>query len=241
MATEVARAATSNTSVIYGWGNDRMISCRGRIRLPRELHVKDRDWAPAAVREKSGRRLVVDRNPGTFYQPAIREQSAAPDGDGHVNQRLLRGGADPRMRGRSAGRSSRGTCRFQFTFFDNLAEKTNTYKMLHRVQLRRQRYVEIPRRSAVLVPRYAELAIRLPAYPPHSLFGPDRLHRAEPSRPDRFESCRTPAVHHAAGMSRGDAQACVLAISRYLGVTGLRWQAANRCVERRHVPAWRTV
>ena len=127
-----------------------------------ELKIRDKDWGLRPFADNFDGGWSGTGMPGTTYLRNPNIPVAAGQLPG-TNQQQFRG-IDPQCVA-LGGDPVTGPAHFQFSFFDNLVEKTNTYKTLRRVQLRHQRHVEISRRGDVLVPGHAalELVARLSA------------------------------------------------------------------------------
>ena len=131
-----------------------------------ELRIRDRDWAlrPFAENPGPGGWSSIG-NPGTFF-PGISNGAGG---------RTLLGGATPdpgcELLG---GTSSGGFCRFQYTFFDNLVEEQESYKVFAEVN-----YDISDKISFHAEALYHDMDIpewkTSPSYPPQALLGNDRF------------------------------------------------------------------
>ena len=135
-----------------------------------ELQIRDRDWAlrPFAENPGPGGWSSIG-NPGTFF-PAIT------DGAGG---RTLLGGATPDPNCELlGGTSSGGFCRFQYTFFDNLIEDQETYKVFAEVNYDISDTLRFHAEAL-----YHDLDMPAwktsPSYPPQALLGNDRFIQAD--------------------------------------------------------------
>lgn len=124
-----------------------------------EVKLKDLGWAvrPLASNPQSG--ISGIGNPGTLYTVgATGINGVVPDPGCTQLGNILDG----------------STCRFQFTNFDNLVEKQDTYKAFselnYDINENSTLHVEALY-SKVDIPKWATS----PSYPPQSLFGPDRF------------------------------------------------------------------
>ena len=222
----VRTAGNQQYNAIWGMGGDQWnVMVAAEYDYLSEIHVKDRDWALQPFAENPAGGWSSIGNPGTYY-PAIPTANnlPPPTATGATEQctGCWRGGApDPgcaAVGGVVVGTATAGTCRFQYTFFDNLQEKTETSKLFTEFNYDVSDTYEVPRRGAVLVPRSAERQ-DVAGYPPQSLFGPDRW--IAPNHPGlvAMKAANPRHVQHVVRHSR-----CAQAIysqSRYLGVTGL--------------------
>tara|TARA_B110000285_G_scaffold127288_1_gene143423 strand:+ start:492 stop:3329 length:2838 start_codon:yes stop_codon:yes gene_type:complete len=131
-----------------------------------ELRIRDRDWAlrPFAENPGPGGWSSIG-NPGTFF-PGISNGAGG---------RTLLGGATPdpgcELLG---GTSSGGFCRFQYTFFDNLVEEQESYKVFAEVN-----YDISDKISFHAEALYHDMDMpewkTSPSYPPQALLGNDRF------------------------------------------------------------------
>ena len=164
-----------------------------------ELPIKSRDWAllPFSVNPQSG--ISGIGNPGTAYAAS-----------GPLFPANLLSGAQPDPNCAALGGVLVGSCRFQFTFFDNLIEETETTKLFgefnidvnDRLSFHAEALV-----SEVDLPSWKTS----PAYPPQSLFGPDRY--IAPNHPGLVDMIAQNPGFLVAGQG-------AFVISRMLGVAG---------------------
>ena len=165
-----------------------------------ELPIKSRDWAlrDYSVNPESGFSGIG--NPGTAY-PA----------SGPIFPTNLLGGAVPDPGCETVGGVLTGTtCRFQFTFFDNLIEETETTKLFGEFNLDvndRLSFHAEALVSDVDLPSWKTS----PSYPPQSLFGPDRY--IDPTHPGLVDMIAQNPGFLVAGQG-------AFVISRMLGVVG---------------------
>ncbi len=194
--TEGSLGGNPDASLIYGWGNDRLhvmfaFEYDERAKLP----VKERDWALQPYDKNPGGGYSAISNPATVY-PATTFAAQADPGCAVL------------------GNFTGGACRFQFTYFDNLAEKQTTYKYFTELNY------DVSDTSKFHVEAlYAKMDMpswnTSPSYPPQSLFGPDRF--IAPTHPGLIDmKLQNPGfVPDVGGVPQG-----AFAINRYLGVTG---------------------
>ncbi len=159
-------------SAIGGWAGERMNGfVAAEFDHRSELAIKDKDWGLLPFAQNFNGGWSTTGMPGTTYlrNPAIPVGAASLPG---TNQQQFRGidpqcvplGGDPAL----------GPCGFQFTFFDNLIEKTNTNKYYgefnYDVSDSSKFHVEALY-SYLDMPHWNSS----PGYPPNSLYGPDRI------------------------------------------------------------------
>ncbi|MGK0261236.1 MAG: iron complex outermembrane receptor protein, partial [Candidatus Azotimanducaceae bacterium] len=121
-----------------------------------ELRIRDRDWALLPFSQNSQGGWSGIPNPGNILVPGV---GVLPD----VNCEAL-----------GAYRDSISSCGFQFTFFDNLIEDTETIKVFSELTYDISDSVTFTAEvmySEVDLPEWKTS----PSYPPQSLFGPDRV------------------------------------------------------------------
>lgn len=153
--------------VIYGGAMDNIsFAVSAEYEERSELQIRDRDWAlrPFAENPGPGGWSSIG-NPGTFF-PAIS------DGAGG---RTLLGGATPDPNCELlGGTSSGGFCRFQYTFFDNLIEEQETYKVFAEVNVDITDSITFHAEAL-----YHDMDMPAwktsPSYPPQALLGNDRF------------------------------------------------------------------
>ncbi len=156
-----------SVSLIGGWANDKWnLVLSGEWDHRSKVTIPDRDWAirPLADNPQGGYSSIG--NPGRLFPISPSAISAAnPSGFVPV--------ADPECE-TLGGTASGSTCYFQFTNFDNLIEKQDTYKVFGEASYQFSDNVEW-----TLEALYSEMDMpdwnTSPSYPPQSLFGPDRL------------------------------------------------------------------
>ena len=138
-----------------------------------ELNIKDRDWALLDFADNPQGGVSSIGNPGSFV-----DFTPGPGATGIFN-------ADPNClalggQGPIPGNGTR--CGFQFTFFDNLVEETETVRLLSVASY------DFGEQTLRLEGAYAEVDLpewdTSPSYPPQTLFGPDRL--VLPNHPGRI-------------------------------------------------------
>lgn len=194
---------------IAGWvgdGMDAMISAEYGTRG--ELRIADRDWALPTLAENSQGGFSGIGNPGTIY-PAFAPSFPAG---------LLGGArADPNC-AELGGHVDGTTCRFQYTFFDNLIEETNTMKVFGEFNADVSENTKFHAEAA-----WSNLEIpewnTSPSYPPQSLFGPDRFVAAShPGLQDLV--AQNPTLFTTAGPFAPNQQGAFV-VGRMAGVSGI--------------------
>ena len=144
-------------SAIAGWGNDRanvVLSAEWDHRS--KVQISDRDWAiqPLSVNPQSGYSSIG--NPGAII--SLVDGSRVPDPECQT----------------LGGTAANNFCYFQFTQFDNLIEKQDTYKIFAEGTYQFSDTVE-----GTLEVLYSKMDMpdwnTSPSYPPQSLTGPDRI------------------------------------------------------------------
>ena len=133
-----------------------------------ELKIRDKDWGLLPFAENFNGGWSATGMPGTTYlrNPAIPTLPGQLPG---TNQQQFRG-IDPQCVA-LGGDPVTGPCAFQFTFFDNLIEKTNTdkyYGELNYDVSDTSRFHVEALYSYLDMPHWNSS----PGYPPNSLFGP---------------------------------------------------------------------
>jgi outer membrane receptor protein involved in Fe transport len=175
-----------------------------------ELFMKDRDWVLRDFAESPQAGWSFIGNPGSLFPVAGTE--FAPIGP-------LR--PDPNCE-TVGGLVDGGLCRFQFTYFDNLIEETETYKLFGEVNVDISDKITFHAEAL-----YAEVDLpswkTSPSYPPQSLYGPDRF--IDPSHPGLMDmKAQNPMLFPDVVLPGGavvpSAGQGVYAISRMLGVAG---------------------
>ncbi|MEO1100518.1 MAG: TonB-dependent receptor, partial [Pseudomonadota bacterium] len=171
-----------------------------------ELNIKDRDWAIRDFADNPQGGISSIGNPGSF----VDLTPDAANGGGLFN-------ADPNClalggQGPIPGNGTR--CGFQFTFFDNLIEKTESVKLFTSASY------ELGQQNLRFEAAYAEVDIpewkTSPAYPPQTLLGPDRA--ILPNHPGRIAFMAANPDFAA----RFDPNEVLLFWGRYTGVAGVR-------------------
>jgi outer membrane receptor protein involved in Fe transport len=151
--------------IIFGKRFDNVhIAVSGEYETRGELNIKNRDWALRSFSENPQGGFSGIGNPGTIY-PAF-----GPSFPGQ-----LAGGARPDPNCAAVGATVDGaSCRFQYTFFDNLIEETETYKLFGELNIDLTDNIVFHAEAL-----YAEVDLpswkTSPSYPPQSLFGTDRF------------------------------------------------------------------
>ncbi len=189
---------------IYGWANDRMnASIAAEYEHRGELQIRDRDWGlldqplnPAGGWSGIG-------NPGRFLP-------AAPSG-----AIIGAGGPDPQCTN-LGGAIVGPACQFQYTYFDNLIEEQDTYKIFAEFNMNVGDNAEWHTEFM-----YADMDMpewkTSPSYPPQSLFGADRFIAA--SHPGLIDfKAQNPTLFSGALVPVAAQGAYTL--TRYLGVAG---------------------
>ena len=151
--------------IIWGGGNDRWhLTAAAEYERRSEVSLGDLDWAvrPFASNPQGGYSGIG--NPGTIFPFGV-----GATGDVGIIGRVT----DPRCE-EFGNTNDNGTCRFQFTQFDNLVEEQDTYKLFGQVTYDLSENVEFN-----LEGLYTKMEIpewkTSPSYPPQALFGADRF------------------------------------------------------------------
>jgi len=169
-----------------------------------ELNIKDRSWAlrPFAENPQGGWSGIG--NPGRILPASA---------GGTI---LGAGGADPQCT-LLGGQVDGTSCRFQFTYFDNLIEEQETTKVFGELN------IDINDNVAFhLEALYADMDMpswkTSPSYPPQSLFGPDRIVAA--SHPGLIDfKAQNPTFFSDVGPFTAASQGAYT-LTRMIGVTG---------------------
>ena len=246
-----------------------------------ELPIRERDWALVQTDVNPVAGWSGIGNPGTayFFVP-VAEGTAdftVTDADGNVtteNLAYATGGgsvtksfADPACEPLGALRAAQQACGFQYTYFDNLTEETESIKVFSELNIdlsddHRLHFEAMY--SDVDIPAWKTS----PSYPPQSLFGPDRRMLADhPGLVDfnnfyNLQDSGNAAALTAANigglvtdkvdgssyaLAAGDAAAAALAgdptsltISRAMGVSG-RFLTGEAEAKQRHTETYRFV
>lgn len=158
--------------VTAGWSNDRMNALFAFEYDHRsELPIGDRDWGLKHFADNFNGGWSTTGMPGTTY---LRDPSIpVPDGALPGTNQQVYAGPDPNCE-ELGGEVLFAQCSFQFTYFDNLIEKTHQYKSYGEVNFdfndTTTLHVE-GMYSQMDMPSWKSS----PAYPPNSLYGPDRI------------------------------------------------------------------
>ena len=169
-----------------------------------ELNIKDRDWALLPFSENPQGGWSAIGNPGRILPASA---------GGTI---LGAGGADPQCT-LLGGQVDGTSCRFQFTFFDNLIEEQETTKVFGELN------IDINENIAFHVEAlYADMDMpswkTSPSYPPQSLFGPDRIVPA--SHPGLIDfKAQNPTFFADVGPFTAASQGAYT-LTRMIGVTG---------------------
>jgi len=169
-----------------------------------ELNIKDRDWALLPFSENPQGGWSGIGNPGRILPASA---------GGTI---LGAGGADPQCT-LLGGQVDGTSCRFQFTFFDNLIEEQETTKVFGELN------IDINENIAFHVEAlYADMDMpswkTSPSYPPQSLFGPDRIVPA--SHPGLIDfKAQNPTFFADVGPFTAASQGAYT-LTRMIGVTG---------------------
>lgn len=146
---------------IAGWGDDRFSGILAlEYERRSEVELRDFGFATRPIQDNPQGGWSAIGNPGTLFP-----LNANGDIIGQV--------ADPvceELGNQTAG----GLCRFQFTPFDNLVEKQDTYKAFGEINFAISETMNLQAEamySLVDVPSWKTS----PSYPPQALFGPDRV------------------------------------------------------------------
>ncbi|MFT5210899.1 MAG: iron complex outermembrane receptor protein [Flavobacterium sp.] len=202
----------NSLGVIFGRSMDNVhFSISAEYETRDELPIKERDWALQSYADNPQAGWSGIGNPGSIF-PAF-----GPAFPGN----LLGGGqADPSCN-LLGGFQDGGTCRFQYTFFDNLIEEQETIKIFGEVN------VDISDTlSFHFEALWADMDIPAwktsPSYPPQSLFGPDRYVSA--SHPGLIDlKAQNPGFFNNVGPFPAAAQGAFVNF-RMLGVAGRNGQ-----------------
>jgi iron complex outermembrane recepter protein len=152
-----------DVSVLYGWANDTMNwMVAGEYQRRGELMIKDRDWALLPRSENPNGGWSGISNPARFIAQNFLSSAPDPRCDDLGTESFV---AD------AAGNIS---CSFQFTFFDNLIEEQDTYKLYSEYNWTISDAAELHVEALYSKMDMSEWKTS-PSYPPQSLFGPDRL------------------------------------------------------------------
>ena len=216
----------SSISAIYGGGSDTVhFAISAEYAERSELQIRDRDWAlrPFTENPAPGGWSGIG-NPGTFY-PGVS--------DGNGGRTLLSAGIpDPNCE--ALGGHADTSCRFQYTFFDNLIEDQEDIKVFAEVNVDLQNGMEFHAEALwhdMDIPDWDTS----PSYPPQALFGNDRW--VEASHPGLIDlKAQNPGLFvDLFGVPAAAQGASTL--SRMLGVAGRNGEpeSAHRETENRRV------
>ena len=151
-----------------------------------ELPIRERDWALVQTDRNTPAGWSGIGNPanGQFRIPVAAGSAAfeVTDADGNVSTQTLNydagtvttGYVDPQCEALGALRAFEQSCGFNYAYFDNLIEKTDTVNLYTAVNLDLNddhRFHFEALYSEVDIPAWKTS----PSYPPQSLFGPDRI------------------------------------------------------------------
>jgi len=153
---------------IFGTGGDRwnwMFAAEYGER--KEIPFKERDWAVRPYSENSQGGWSSIASPANISWPGV---AGPPDANGEPTTLST---PDPRCEELGAYRDSLASCGFQFTFFDNLVEKTKQQKFFTEFN-----YDITPTSTFHIEGLYSFVDLpewkTSPSYPPQSLTGSDR-------------------------------------------------------------------
>ena len=243
-----------------------------------KLPIRERDWALVNTDVNPVAGWSGIGNPGTayFFVPVAEGNAdfTVTDAEGNITtENLAYGGsvtkafADPECEALGAFRTAQQACGFQYTYFDNLIEETESTKLYSELNIElgdghRLHFEALY--SDVDMPEWNTS----PSYPPQSLFGPDRRMNADhPGLVDFNTFYNLQASGNAAALTAanvgglvtdpadgstyalaaGDAAAAALAgdptsltISRAMGVSG-RFLTGEAEAKRRQTETYRFV
>jgi iron complex outermembrane receptor protein len=156
----------------FGWVNDRtevLLAFEWDHRD--ELTIGDRDWGLKPFAENFNGGWSTTGMPGTTY---LRDPSLpVPDGALPGTNQQVYAGPEPLCE-ELGGDVEFGQCSFQFTGFDNLIEETDQYKTYGEVNFDFNDTTTLHLEGLYSVSDIPEWKSS-PAYPPNSLYGPDRI------------------------------------------------------------------
>ncbi len=158
--------------LVAGWANDRLNAFAALEYDHRsQMKIREQPWGLRPFADNYNGGWSTTGMPGTiyYYDPSIPLASGALPGS---NQQTYVG-PDPACTD-LGGDTLFGTCDFQFSFFDNLVEATDQYKSYGEVN-----YDFNDTTTLHVEGLYSLMDMPMwkssPAYPPNSLFGPDRI------------------------------------------------------------------
>ncbi len=215
-----------DVSVLGGWDNDR-INVLGAFEWSHrsELGFRERDWGlrPQPANPQGGWSGIG--NPPRYLP-------TTPTGT-----IIGAGGPDPNCT-QLGGAIVGPACQFQYTFFDNITEKQDTYKAYSEMN------IDLPNEAKLhFEALYGKMNMpswkTSPSYPPQSLFGPDRfiapthpgLVDMKLQNPTMFPDITLPGPITIPGAAQG-----AFTISRYLGSSGFH---GGPQTGERHTEQWR--
>ncbi|MDJ0921754.1 MAG: TonB-dependent receptor [Henriciella sp.] len=173
-------------AAIGGWASDRAnLVVSGEYALRSELDIKEKDWALLDFNSNPQGGWSSIGNPGTLINP-----NAIPIADSIGQSAVVFGQADPNceaLGGHVTSIASLGSdfCRFQYTYFDNLVEETETIKLLGDFSYDVSDTMTFKAQAA-----YSDLSMdewnTSPSYPPQSLVD-TRIDADHPGLVDFFD------------------------------------------------------
>ncbi|MGD8416746.1 MAG: Plug domain-containing protein, partial [Pseudomonadales bacterium] len=156
----------------YGWANDRTnVLLAFEYDHRSELEIRDRDWGLKPFAENWNGGWSTTGMPGTTY--LVDRSLPLPAGALPGTNQNAYAGPEPDCAA-LGGEVFFGLCSFQFTQFDNLIEKTNQYKSYGEVNYDFNETTTLHVEGMYSVSDIPEWNSS-PAYPPNSLYGPDRI------------------------------------------------------------------
>jgi iron complex outermembrane receptor protein len=196
----------------FGWANESVnFLFAGEYDHRGELRFRDRNWGLIPYDENPEGGWSSIGNPATLFR-AAGPGGAFPEGT------VIAGGQPSPECDSLGGADKAGFCRFQYTYFDNLIEETDIYKLWTEANVTfgagHEWHTEV---------MYSDLKMpdwnTSPSYPPQSLFGPDRY--IAPSHPGlaAYKTLHPELFPDTLGYTAADQGA--YAWGRYLGVNGL--------------------
>jgi len=156
----------------YGWANDRMnVLAAFEWDHRSELRIRDKDWGLKDFADNFNGGWSTTGMPGTTY--LVDPNLPVPDGALPGTNQQVYAGPDPACE-ELGGQLLFGTCNFQFTYFDNIIEKSDTYKTFveGNYDFSDTTTLHVEGLYSVMdMPNWKSS----PSYPPNSLYGPDRI------------------------------------------------------------------
>ncbi|MEM7097162.1 MAG: TonB-dependent receptor [Pseudomonadota bacterium] len=214
----------TSIGAIWGTSFDNVhIAISGEYNERSELQIKDRSWAlrPFAENPAPGGWSSIG-NPGTLF-PAAANPDGTPAGAASFANFL----PDPNCA--LLGGTAAGFCRFQYTFFDNLIEEEENWKIFGEVNIDLSDTMTFHAEALIHemdIPEWNSS----PSYPPQALTGPDRF--VAPTHPGLVDlKAQNPGLL--------DPAVGVYTWSRMLGVFGRNGEplSANRTTETKRLSA----